>query len=930
MFEEQPDTTFHLRLPANRTRDGREYNIPTESEVGLLIVGDLTQKNFERDVTKGITHIDELHPSYMSMTYPLIHPFGEDGYRLGIALVDKGSQPSKRQGISNKVATAHAIHQEGTTIWQSHSMFIHDRVPKKGKRFHVPDLQLTKQQIEAYTLIEVEGLMQKLGKSLRDIDGMPQPDSSLTRDLGNRLLNEELDYDRPKLKALHQKNINALNESQKRAYDAIVQSVQLDEGKIFFVSGHGGTGKTFLWNTITSKFRSESMIVLPVATSGIASLLLPNGRTAHSRFRIPLDVTAESTCEIKHGTQLAKLLQKTSLIIWDEAPMTNKYCFEALDKTLRDILSTRYENSRSRPFGGITMVFGGDFRQILPVIPQGSRSDIIDASLNSSYLWPYFEIYELKQNMRLRKEGISEAEAESITLFDKWLLQIGDGSMYDDVEQELIRIPPDICKPPTEEPIKEIVDAVYPSLLENYKNPAYLKERAILTPKNETVDELNGYLMNMIPGEGRTYLSSDSVCKASIKTDDDDLLYPPEFLHTLQFSGIPNHDIKLKEGTPIMLLRNLNQSEGLCNGTRLIVTRLGKWSIRGDIISGKNDMKHSVLQISCTSDIAIFRPGQWHFWRWSAKWRGFNTVNIATYLGQSTATAASNVNAWSGAAMLTPFLGAFITDSYLGRYRTIIAASFLYVLVLFGVFCAPLHMSYIARDQFMLVTPMVEDLKFSDMKAQIDKITEISGNGHFWEFWINVGYGGIRSITQKAKGIPDMSSGHLKGKGGKHLEHAYHLLYLFVLSIEELHLVVAVHSKDEASSRKEIIDRIEQWLSACEKENWLEDYNLVSKNWLENWLGEAPGLLDNLVNFLLLVCRWRRDGHSLVPSVLLFYMGFGAASRTSGRSCQLQPNMDVVPLGHRQISWQSAENNCSFGNPDIYLSSMERKERKST
>ncbi|KAK1399075.1 hypothetical protein POM88_008938 [Heracleum sosnowskyi] len=84
------------------TRDGREYNIPTESEVGLLIVGDLREKNFERDVvvhhrTKGITHIDELHPSYMSMAYPLIHPFGEDGYRLGIALVDKVSQPSKRQ-----------------------------------------------------------------------------------------------------------------------------------------------------------------------------------------------------------------------------------------------------------------------------------------------------------------------------------------------------------------------------------------------------------------------------------------------------------------------------------------------------------------------------------------------------------------------------------------------------------------------------------------------------------------------------------------------------------------------------------------------------------------------------------------------------------------------------------------------------------------
>ncbi|XP_060969776.1 uncharacterized protein LOC115713282 [Cannabis sativa] len=113
---------------------------------------------------------------------------------------------------------------------------------------------------------------------------------------------------------------------------------------------------------LIAKLRSESKIVLPVATSGIAALLLPNGRTAHSRFHIPLEVTAESTCEIRHGTLLAELLMQTSLIIWDEAPMANKYCFEALDKTLRDILRTRYENSTTKPFGGLTIICGGDFR----------------------------------------------------------------------------------------------------------------------------------------------------------------------------------------------------------------------------------------------------------------------------------------------------------------------------------------------------------------------------------------------------------------------------------------------------------------------------------------------------------------------------------------------------------------------------------------
>lgn len=189
------------------------------------------------------------------------------------------------------------------------------------------------------------------------------------------------------------------------------------------------------------------------------------------------------------------------------------------------------------------------------------------------------------------------------------MLQIGDGLEYYDAEKETIRIPAELCRPTSKEPMEDIVSAIYPSLLEKYKDPVYLKEQAILTPKNETVHELNDFLMNMIPGEGRIYLSSDSVCKTSIKTDDDDLLYPTEFLNTLRFSGIPNHDIHLREGTPIMLLRNLNQYEGLCNGTRLIVTRLGKWSIRGDIISGNNVGKN----VTIPRIIMLPRDSKWPF-----------------------------------------------------------------------------------------------------------------------------------------------------------------------------------------------------------------------------------------------------------------------------------------------------------------------------
>jgi hypothetical protein len=118
--------------------------------------------------------------------------------------------------------------------------------------------------------------------------------------------------------------------------------------------------------------------------------LLEGGRTTHSRFHIPLTNTDESTCEIKQGSDLAALIKKTSLIIWDEAPMAHRNCFEALDKSLRDILRSTNEESDHKPFGGMTLVLGGDFRQILLVVPKGRREHIVNASIKRSYLWKHF------------------------------------------------------------------------------------------------------------------------------------------------------------------------------------------------------------------------------------------------------------------------------------------------------------------------------------------------------------------------------------------------------------------------------------------------------------------------------------------------------------------------------------------------------------
>jgi hypothetical protein len=160
--------------------------------------------------------------------------------------------------------------------------------------------------------------------------------------------------------------------------------------------------------------------VIAVASCDIAALLLEGGRTTHSGFHIPLNAIDESACDIKQGTDLAALLNKTSLIIWDEAPMAHRNCFEALDKSMGDILRSTNENSEKLPFGGMTVVLGGDFRQILLVVTKGRREHIVNASIKWSYLWNNCTVYKLKQNMRLScmSDDIEEKKQLSKLFYD--------------------------------------------------------------------------------------------------------------------------------------------------------------------------------------------------------------------------------------------------------------------------------------------------------------------------------------------------------------------------------------------------------------------------------------------------------------------------------------------------------------------------------
>jgi len=103
------------------------------------------------------------------------------------------------------------------------------------------------------------------------------------------LVQEELAYDQHSLTTDVDNVEDKLNDDQRNAYETILNVVINKEGKLFFVYGSGGIDKTFVWTTLLSRLRGQGKIVLVVASSGITSLLLLGGRTAHSRFKIPID-----------------------------------------------------------------------------------------------------------------------------------------------------------------------------------------------------------------------------------------------------------------------------------------------------------------------------------------------------------------------------------------------------------------------------------------------------------------------------------------------------------------------------------------------------------------------------------------------------------------------------------------------------------------
>ncbi|XP_071699877.1 uncharacterized protein [Rutidosis leptorrhynchoides] len=403
-------------------------------------------------------------------------------------------------------------------------------------------------------LAKIERLLNSSRNSLKNIQYMPFPDYEYIDYSCNMMIQDEISYDKETLVIEHATLFSTMTDEQKSVYNTVIEAVDKDEGGTFFHYGYGGTGKTFVWKILGAALRSRGDIIINVASSGIAALLLTGGRTAHSRFAIP-NVLEDSFCNIQPDSPLAGLLNEAKLIIWDEAPMMHRHCVEAFERTMRDII--RSENS-NKPFGGKVVVFGGDFCQILPVIPKGSRVEIVYASIYSSELWRECKVLKLTKNMRLL-QCVADSDVNEIFEFAKWILDIGEGkiNLPNDGEAD-VEFPEDVLLNSNKNPIKTIVNSAYPSIHEELENSNFFKERAILAPTNLEVDEINEFVLSTINQPETVFYSSDALRPHEV----DDLvaqqLFSPKILNDLRVPGVLNHKLVLKIGVPIMLLRNVD------------------------------------------------------------------------------------------------------------------------------------------------------------------------------------------------------------------------------------------------------------------------------------------------------------------------------------------------------------------------------------
>jgi hypothetical protein len=346
-------------------------------------------------------------------------------------------------------------------------------------------------------------------------------------------------------------------------------------------------GKTFLYNTLIAWAKSQKKTFKACASTGIAATLLINGATVHSSFWVPINIKKDSKPKIDAQKEYAQKIRDAAFIIIDEVSMLHTDVLSYVDRLLRDIAP---EGQRHIPFGGKVVILGGDWKQLMPVEEGAGELGQIAASIHESPLFRNnFKTLRLRENMRVKpgqKEFVEQLDAiGNGRNFEKD--KNGDPTPYISVHKQNLATSLD-----------ELIRWTFPerALKNPLKYATELCGNAILCPTNDAVFRINDYILKKLEGIERVYKSNDTVDADS--KDSHSQYAADQCLESINHqipSGMPPHVLKLKEGSSVMLIRNLDIQQGLCNGTRLQIVKMYDNFLKCRILTGSRDADETVL-----------------------------------------------------------------------------------------------------------------------------------------------------------------------------------------------------------------------------------------------------------------------------------------------------------------------------------------------
>ena len=309
--------------------------------------------------------------------------------------------------------------------------------------------------------------------------------------------------------------------------------------RVMMLQASGGCGKSFVCNYVAARVRSQGLAAVCVAASAQAAAVLLGGRTAHGQLRIPIECDSHSYLDLSVAQK--QELASASVIIWDEASMVSDVTADCVNRSLQDILGNRVA------FGGMPVVFCGDFRQLLPVV-RGGRGDF--HTIQNCSWWREVVMLKLFYNWRCQQQA--------------WQ------SLLDDVGMgRLEKVAVEACS--VRKTVDEVIAHVWPDAAS-----CPTAQRAVLTLTLDDAATVNHHVINSLPGESTMVYSCDSYLDC--KEPD---LYPEEFVRSLSISGVAPGELELKVGARYIVMRNIDQRQGIVNGAQILCTAVTRHHVTG-------------------------------------------------------------------------------------------------------------------------------------------------------------------------------------------------------------------------------------------------------------------------------------------------------------------------------------------------------------